>query len=676
MRASEAADTVRSNILNWVEGAGRTAKQPLDWVVRGEARSGKSHFLARLVQDIAKETTAKPILVAPPVASQDSAGAALVQIGEQLRSHGVINGECSLLSEQLPWRDKLDKVGQWLENNASELVIICDDPDDWAPSSCQDGYSPRHVAAVKSLIGQTTGLRRIISGSEGLNSRQFSQGRLDPLSATRAVFTSPTMDSEWGRLTPIAREIQQKVLTYMPLDARLLVAIRVLAPNEFARQINVRRRTNELLSVLDRHLQTQRSGLPAVWRRVALLRRSFQADALDCVGIEELSEDERCVLFHCLLDRRGSEYSMHRNLCIYARDHFRLPDDQINQCHKKIALYFANRRATNQDTLLSDSVEAYHHGLEGGALNNVQPMFTDQLNMRGQMLSLQGEHDKAAELFYQSIQWDNDDDYAHHYYAYNLDYVGSKSDEVDNHYEIATEIDPRNTWWWSRRINFLITMGRMAEVKAVWEDARTHFESRQDADYYNGLHKWITRLLIELGQLDFAEDILNGVQEPHLKQAPFRALRDYLVSARQAQRRRAVYPLGISHEEWWIRPHLHNAVNDVGQHLVRWYPGRVDECDNDNVRITIATPPAVTDAEPVYSLLFMKREVFENAWKKEEGDSLAAGRYVELAYFQEKSDKENLIIRAHPDEEWDEKDLPDIDPPDTARYLRQGGLLT
>lgn len=676
MHAFEAADTVRSDILEWVSDTGR---HPLDWVVRGEAGSGKSHLLARLVQDIATETNAKPILVAPPAGSQDSAGAALVQIGEQLRSHGVINGECSFLKERRPWREKLDKVGQWLETNASDLVVICDDPDNWAPSSCEDGYSPRHVTAVKTLIGQTAGLRRIVSGSEGLSPRRFRQGRLDPFSTTRAAFTKSAIFSEWGRLAPIAQGIQEdhpEILTYMPLEARLLVAIRILAPKAFVRQIKVRKRTNELLSVLDRHLKTERSRLPTVWRLAALLRRPFQADTLDRIGAKKLPQEERDVLFHCLLDRRGFEYSMHKYLCMYAREHFHISDDEIKQGHKNLAIYFADRSRGKSDTFLSDSMEAYHHGLESGILNNIQPMFTDQLNMHGRMLSLQGKHDRAAELFHHSIQWDKDDDYAHHYYAYNLDYNGKKSKEVGEHYEVATEIDPRNTWWWSRRINFLITIGWIAEAKAVWEEARTHFERRQDADYYDGLHRWVARLLIELGQLDFAESILNDVQEPYRKQAHFRALLDYLISARHAQRRRAVFPLGVPHEKWWIGPQLHKAVNDVGQHLVRWYPGRVDECDTDNVRLTIATPPATPDAEPVYSLLFMKREAFENAWKKEEDDRLAAGRYVELAYFQDKPDKENLIIRAHPDEEWDEKDLPDIDPPDTARYLRQRGLLT
>lgn len=669
MRDPEAADAVRSRILDWVPNAG-TGNSPLDWVVRGSAASGKSHLLAQLYQDIAQAGVAKPILVAPPISSQDSAGAALVQIGEQLRSHGLINGEFESLREMCPWRDKLERVGNWLEVHASSIVVICDAPGDWAPTNREDGYSPRHAEAVKALIGQTAGLRRIVSGSGELNSRRYWQGRLDPSATTRAAFSMSMVASEWGL------EITQKhpdILSYMPLDARLLVAIGSLDPKALKRQLKARRITSELLGVLERHLQTQRSVLPKVWRLATLLRRPFTADALDDIGAQGLSSEEKKILFNCLLDRRGKNFSMHRYVSVYAQEHIYISERSIEQAHSKLAHYFVNRKC--DDTILSDSMEAYHHGLEGGVIDHVKPMFTDQLNARGRMLSKQKKYDDAAMVFSESMKWDDEDDYAHHYYAYNLDFVGKKSPEVDKNYKAATDIDPKNIWWWSRRINFLITVGRISDAESAWEEARAQFAHRQDAEYYDGLHRWVSRLLVEVGRLDFAESVLKDVSDVHRGKPHFRAVENYLISMRSAQARRAVFPLGIAPETWWAAPHLHQSVNDLGERLIRWLPGRVDECNTDHVVLTVAKP-ATSDAPPVYGILSMKRREFEIAWKHEPGDSLAAGRYVELAYYDSGSGSERLLVRAYPDEAWDEKDLPSLDPPDTARYLRQRGLLT
>jgi hypothetical protein len=363
---------------------------------------------------------------------------------------------------------------------------------------------------------------------------------------------------------------------------------------------------------------------------------------------------------------------------MYAMEYLNISDNVIKNAHQSLAKYFAGRSDSGFTTLLSDSMEAYHHGLEGGGLNKVAPLFTDQLNAFGRMLSLNGKHDQAAEVFEQSMQWDDEDDYAHHYYAYNLDYVGKKSAVVDQNYRIATEIDPKSTWWWSRRINFLITIGRVAAAKAAWEEARFQLAPRQDAEYYAGLHRWVARLAIEVGHLDFAESILGDVPETGRHQPYFRALTNYLSDMRCAQARRAVFPLGVDPETKWAGPQLNQLVNDFGESLIRWIPGRVDECDTEHVLLTVATPPASRDAEPIYGTLSMKQQEFERAWKHEPNDSLAAGRYIEIAYYLDEKDprSERLLIRAHPDEEWDEKNLPSIDPPDTARYLRQRGLLT
>lgn len=666
-RQGESCRVVRDQILDWVETARPGA--PTDWVVRGGAGGAESGLLVDLRRDIKASGRAAPILVAPPRGFSDSAAAALVQIGEQLHEQKLITGQLDRLREKSPWRDKLNLVGHWLNDNAGRLVLICDDPSDWAPTA-EDGYSLRHADSVRTLIGQIPNLRRIVGG-EGLTSN-FRESRLNP-AASDAMFSPSTRSEVWGEAADHAGYISEQypdIRSRAPFEVRLLIALSRLSEAAFSRHLRIRTNASELISALFRQLKTESSLLPPLLRRAALLRRPMRDDLLSLIGMDNLSRLDREIL-HCLLERRDDAYAMHWSLARFARQDVHLPDTEVEQIHRDVAAYFTDRAGKRSNTLLSDSMEAYHHGVESGTAENLKPFFTDQLNARARRLSQQGEHEAAAKLFQQSINWDKDDDYAHHYYAYNLDYLGKDSPEVDAHYKDALHIDPKNTWWWSRRINFLLTVGRIPEAKEAWDDTRAIFDRRKDQAYYDGLHKWIARLLIELGRLDFAEEILADVPGGIRAAAHFRALEGYLTHMRSAQMQQAVFPLTIPPEEWWLGPKLNPRLNDQNVPLLRWLPARVDECDTETVHLTAAIPPAL-DQSPTYGGLSMQRKDFEAAWKRGPGEELRAGRYVELAYY---SGEDKPIIRSHPDGAWDEKDLPPMNPPDTARYLRRLGLL-
>ena len=77
-------------------------------------------------------------------------------------------------------------------------------------------------------------------------------------------------------------------------------------------------------------------------------------------------------------------------------------------------------------TSLVAATEAFFHATEAGddhLTSMAQPFFVEQLHLRGRSLSKQKRHRDAAEIFRQAVELDPTDDYAHHYHAFNLDWI-------------------------------------------------------------------------------------------------------------------------------------------------------------------------------------------------------------------------------------------------------------
>ena len=58
------------------------------------------------------------------------------------------------------------------------------------------------------------------------------------------------------------------------------------------------------------------------------------------------------------------------------------------------------------------------------------------------------------------MELDLTDDYAHHYRAFNLDWIAEDQPTIESEYQRAIELNPRHPWWHSRWINYLITVGK------------------------------------------------------------------------------------------------------------------------------------------------------------------------------------------------------------------------
>ena len=100
-------------------------------------------------------------------------------------------------------------------------------------------------------------------------------------------------------------------------------------------------------------------------------------------------------------------------------------------------------------------------------------------------------------------------------------------------------------------------------------------------------------------------------------------------------------------------------------------PGRIDAIEEGVVHLQVAQPPPTERAKPLFGFLDIEATDFDRWTRDERVAELAAGRFIELAWY---GDSDEPIIRVHKDVDWRDPDLPLLFP-DPARYLRSAGWL-
>ena len=266
---------------------------------------------------------------------------------------------------------------------------------------------------------------------------------------------------------------------------------------------------------------TEHHGLWAIWQTLAYVRRPIRPNLLSRVGGDGLTELQAAVLKECLLyPLADGQFVLHRTLQTDALGN-PTTRERRTSANALLVEYYASRFADGvtrgNGSALLEEMEAFHHAVESGsqsALDRFRPFFVDALDGLGRRLSYEDHrYDAAAEVFRQSIVWDETDDYAHHYLAFNLDVQGTDPVQVESAYKTAIDLDPRVSLWWARYISFLIVRGRIPDAREAWTDATemlfpAHAESGA-LFIYDHLHVWVAqKLLLHRGHLKFARDVL------------------------------------------------------------------------------------------------------------------------------------------------------------------------
>ena len=194
-----------------------------------------------------------------------------------------------------------------------------------------------------------------------------------------------------------------------------------------------------------------------VWAQLALFRGSFTVQLLKLVGADHLDHTARAILEDGLLQPCNGSVAMHDVLKPMPKE-LKWQTWHLRQsAHDSFAEYFRTRCdavGASQFSPLEDAFEGFHHAASAGrpsASQDFAPIFNEQLHIQGRALSKQcGNHAAAASVFEEAIRRDNSDDYAHHYLAYNLDWLAADEDRSDHEYLRAIELNRKHPWWWSQ----------------------------------------------------------------------------------------------------------------------------------------------------------------------------------------------------------------------------------
>jgi tetratricopeptide (TPR) repeat protein len=693
-----------SGILPWGDLAAKTAERlaassrstPAVWQVRGSAGAGKSTFLSSLRREL-DNGGLFPVLVDPSPGANDAGAVALMQIGAALEAHGVISGELDRLTRpNIHWNEKLEAISRWVSVNSSKVVIrkvviLCDEPMHWASRSADDVHFSRRTRQIVDTLLYSAPCDVVVTGEvpEGVRGRTREIAQL----ADAGAFLEKRQ--VWRTLADAAAQLARRsgdgLRSSTPLQAKLLVALAAATSvGEVAERIGTPPSVGRLVTMLADCLMEAPEFRPvlSICRRLGLARRPVAWELVEELGARELSERACDILRDALLTERDGGWILHdmvgRGLCRMLH----LPVSDLQQAHRRLAEYFADafeKESESRPEALLLAMEAYHHATESADpdfLNGtLRPFFADQLSLRGKAVSLEARRtgnddlfDRAASFFEMAVQWQPEDDYAHHYYAFNLDVRGRRPDLVERHYRQAIELSEANVWWRSRWINYLITRGRTAAAREAWSEALAAVDTVGGAEdtLYENMHVWVARLLLHRGQLDFAAEVLRDIPWTVKEERPgIRAMERRLRALQQAQRTGAVFPLTIAPEDWWRGPHLAERRKADGHPLRTWFAGRVEEVTEDSVVLHVAEAPA-SGREPVFGHVELEIDVFDRLCGDASADQVSAGRFVEIAYYEGVDEPR---IRLHPDREFADRILPPLFP-DPVRYLRSANWVS
>jgi tetratricopeptide (TPR) repeat protein len=655
------------------------------FVIGGRWGSGKSSLLQALKPRLADQGLF-PVVVAPPPRDMDTGAVALVQIGESLQQHALLNGELATLENpQRRWPEKLSATLGWVEQNKGAVVLLCEEVDKWTvPPTADESFSPysnRHVQDVVDAIHGRVHCRRVLTSSSAQTANGYY--RYDLPKDTHPSWLLEAADTWGSDLEPLARELHKRLGANLgvatPLEIRLLVA---LAAVTSVREVAVYYSTqwpecHALVRQLASRMETRSefSRLRTLWSQLARCRESMEQELLDSLGARSLQPQEQAVLYHGLLYQRENRYELNRVLRLNDSVISWLSREQRVETHRQLAEYYAAKIESNGPAYRGRQLEAFHHASQAGdpdTLQRFHALFPAQLNKLGRTLSKEARNfAAAADVFRLAIQWDDQNDYAHHYLAYNVDWLANDPGLAEAEYRRALEVNPEHPWWWSRWINFLITLGRAREARVEWAravDALNLTGGEGPETVYQSLHLSVARLLIHRAQLDFADTVLNETPASLRKNdLRFGALENLLAALREAERARSVFPLTVPFNEWWTdKPHLDFSQK---QSIVKWFPAQVDAVDGDTIRLVMGKR-AADGQRAEYAHVDLPRSKFDAASLDEPSGELEPGRFLELAFY---GAEETLKIRSHPDLPWQSPDLPPIDP-DPRRYLRKAGI--
>ncbi len=659
--------------------------------ISGSETSGKTTLLHRLEKSLS-HTDRVAIRVAAPVRSADSGPTALAQIVDGLRKSGRANGDLSQgLETHRSWHQQLELIKGCLQDVGEDLLLLLDEPLLWPLEGSSDPYFRECTLDVLRLVDQAPGAK-VVAGD--LPSHERASKTLDlPLRSDPGEWLRD--DQSWGTLAAaaarLAKEGAGRIEDFSPLEIRLLVAhfrLNELLLEKWA--LPSQGRTRRWLSLdLGRRLQNSHavcSPVRSAWAFLARVRRPFSEELLPLALPKEAPEEAADILRHGLLFQEEGQWVLHERLREDALSRTSwLSEDQRHHVHRRLGKYYLGSLDSNQDDLLSRTVEAFHHACESAdpdLASQCRAVFVPQLNAAGRTMSLSGQYRAAAALFAQALEWDAENDYAHHYLGFNLDCLAQEPERVARHYQKALDLRPDHPWWHSRWISFMIARGQTMKARQAWDDALDQLypvmsSAGASSAVYQHLHRWVAALLMQRGELDFAEEVLEGVPDQVIAQDPsFQSLTRHLQALKDVARRGAFVPADrlLQAEPWWeAGPFLLPERLKDGFQLTHWLPGRVESLSLEagEIEFRVARIPCA-ERQVKDILRITADDALLSTWNWEGiGEPLEIGAFVEIGTYRNPKGNVHNRLYVHRRVQWQDLNLPTLHP-DPDRYLRAG----
>ncbi len=651
----------------------------LTTVVGGEGY-GKTTLLCHMRERLEQKGFV-PVLVSPAREAMDTGPAAMVQIGAALEQAGMIDGQFARLKDaRARWSDKMAILSRWIESKHDSVVLLCDEPDRWPISADAEArhasYNNGHTMEIGRWATREAPCRRVATTT-------WSDNPARPDVHIVPQMDLPLSDLDLGPLRPLVQELEKRLGARLSrinfLEMKLLVAFAAVTSVDRSAQFQAdwpgaKRIAGAVANALQ--AAPEWCSVVRLAEKIALVRNPFVGTLLEQMGIGDLAEHQRNVLLYGILQPWNEAFALHPLIGGVLTARSDLTDQERLAAHRAIMAYFRESLLEGNGArchAAERELEGYYHAASCGERDSgFEAFFPDQYHTMGRVLSKEyKDYAAAAEVFGMAIQLDDQDDYAHHYLAYNLDCAAGDRKRIRKEYLRAIELNAKHPWWWSRWVNFLITTGRLPEAKREWSRAMDALGSGggRTADFvYEALHLWVARLLLHRAQLDFAEEVIEDVpNDLREKHTGFRALDRLLKAMGIAARGRGVFPVHIDPKDYWSsHPHLEFPEDYEGLSMHSWNPARVEDVDDQSVRLIVGKHDSYSDTT-TYGRIELPVDRFDEASKDEKADQLVSGRLLELAFYGQEG---VLLIRVHPDTTYTDPDLPILDPPDSKRYLK------
>jgi tetratricopeptide (TPR) repeat protein len=662
------------------------------WQIDGVATAGKSSCLRLVSTLLEKQGKLKPVVVAPPAHNLDTGPAALADVAVGLAAHGFLNGELDAWSEGgASWTERIDLVRRCIADH-DDVVLLCDEPDSWGANRGGDDFFAQRSFDVAFSLGALP-CRRVVTGKLPVPVTPVDRIELEPAS------TDPSWlrVQGWGELELAAQSVADSAMLERPLTAlqvRILVAATSLTSVNYVTEWidqdgdgrRIALRFAELIAGENHYRR-----LWDAWLQLSMTRRAFDAQLLTEITPSGVTSLERDIIQHCLLFG-DSQLRLHDVLRGQAakwrtehRDENRVRKliDGVNrklfEIHRQ---RFSELAANKEAQALTESMEAFHFASATGdseLIATVAPVFVEQLDALGWSLSYEHrDYRRAAKAFEQALVWDDTDNYAHHYLAYNLDRLGERVADVERHFRQAVALNGKHSWWRARLIIFLISRGRFEEAVGEWNDALLALgvdEGDASLEIYEHLHCWVSGAFLDAGEVRLAREVLDTV--PPWAQAQletYRGLDQRAEALLEVGDGDPVIPAWRLRRGWWHDgPELLQHRLGAGEQLVRWLAARVESKDENGINIRAAVLEPQQESDPSIAWSEIALDEFDDMCRDDvSAHALGVGRFLEVGiYAKPGKDKTGAqtIIRVLPDHEWDAPGPPALA---MLRYLHNG----